>query len=110
MFLKGQEITSAEVFAAAQEGDAYAKAIVQETVMYLAIGILTACRFFDPDFVLIGGGVINAGDELLLTPLREEIKKMTWRVLPHPQEIKFASLGGDSGSVGAAAVAIGIGE
>ena len=59
---------------------------------------------------LIGGGVINAGDELLLSPLREEIKKMTWSVLPHPQEVKFASLGGDSGSVGAAAVAIGIGE
>ena len=75
---------------------------------FFSIKVLTACRMFDPELVLLGGGVINAGDDLLL-PLREQIKAMTWSVLPHPQEVRFATLGGDSGAVGAAAVAIGIG-
>jgi len=101
-----EDSTVADIFASE---DRYAELLVVETVKYLAAGILTSMRMFDPKVVIVGGGVTKAGDKLLL-PLREEIEFITWKHLPTEQEIKFAELGDDAGSVGAAAVAIGIGK
>ena len=59
---------------------------------------------FDPDVIVIGGGVIEAG-ELLLAPARDELRK---RALPPQNEVRLeaAQLGPEAGMVGAATLAL----
>jgi glucokinase len=60
-------------------------------------------NIFDPEAIVVGGGVMSAG-ELLLGPAREELRA---RALPPQNEtpVHAAALGGDAGMVGAAILA-----
>lgn len=94
------EITAETVVEAVKKGDETARLIWDETCLYLAVGIGNAITLTAPEAVIIGGGVSAAG-ELLLEPLRREIKKNV-KMLP-VEKIKIikASLGSESGVCGA---------
>ena len=78
-------------------------------ICYLASGIMNAVRFFDPEVILLAGGMCAAGDTLM-EPLKEKFKEISWQILPtNPETIRFAKLGADTGAVGAAAMALGVG-
>lgn len=68
------------IFDAMSKGDMLARLIIEETVYYLAIGLVNLACIFDPEMIIIGGGVSNAGEDLFV-PLRaavaEEFKGMT---------------------------------
>ena len=70
----------------------------------LGVGLSSLANIFNPDVIVIGGGVIAAGD-LLLGPAREELRK---RALPPMNEtpVREAVLGSDAGMIGAAAMAL----
>ena len=63
--LKGQHITDA-----ARDGDPVALAAFNTMASYLGAGIATLCAVIDPSCIVLGGGVIEAG-EIFLTPTRE---------------------------------------
>ena len=70
----------------------------------LGVGLSSLANIFNPDVIVIGGGVSAAGD-LLLGPPREELRN---RALPPMNEtpVKVAELGDDAGMIGAAAMAL----
>lgn len=94
------EITAETVVEAVKRGDAAARSIWDETIKFLAIGVGNAITLIAPEAVIIGGGVAAAG-ELLLKPLRYEIRKNVTMLPIEKVEILKASLGSDSGVCGA---------
>jgi len=98
--LTGQAITDA-----AREGDAVALAAFQTTAQYLGAGIASLAVLLDPSCVVIGGGVIDAG-EILLAPTREAMRRYMPFAGKHPYpQIVAAELGNEAGLVGVADLA-----
>ncbi len=100
------EIDGAAVGAAAAAGDAFAIACVREAGRWLGIGLAGFVNVFDPEVVIVGGGVTEGVGDLLLEParaaMREHVIGAGWR--PDVQVIA-AALGNDAGLVGAALLA-----
>ena len=90
-------------FNAAREGDAAAKAVVDQYLTYLAEGLTNLINLLQPEVICIGGGVSNEADEALLFPLRGKVEEMRYDkdAQVHTQIVK-ASLGNDAGIIGAA--------
>lgn len=90
-------------FNAARDGDAAAKAVVDQYLTYLAEGLTNLINLLQPEVICIGGGVSNEADEALLFPLRGKVEEMRYDkdAQVHTQIVK-ASLGNDAGIIGAA--------
>ena len=71
-------ITAATVYEAAKRGDDTALDVVRETSRFLGAGIANLLNIFNPDVVVIAGGVTQAG-ETLFAPLRREVKKRAFK-------------------------------
>jgi glucokinase len=98
--LTGQAITEA-----ARDGDAVAVAAFNTTGQWLGAGIASLAVLLDPACVVIGGGVIDAG-EILLKPTRESLERNMPFAGKHPYpEIIAAQLGNKAGLVGVADLA-----
>ena len=97
-------LRGAEVVAAAQQGDEDARAAIMLLGERLGIGIANAINVFDPGLVVIGGGVVAAG-ELLLEPARETARRFVLPGVGERTEIRLASHGPDAGVLGAALLA-----
>jgi glucokinase len=97
-------ITPEAVFEAAQSGDVVAGELVRETADLLGIGIANVLNLVNPEQVIIGGGVAEAGD-VLLEPLRRAIQS---HAMPAAAavEVVVAELGYDAGVLGAVALAV----
>ncbi len=96
--------SSADVAAAALAGDVVATRVWDETCEALACGITSLANLFEPELVVIGGGVSRAGEQLL-GPVRELVHAQA--IGPHGRKVGIvqAALGDAVGVVGAAAVA-----
>jgi glucokinase len=99
----GAEHTGADrVAALAAAGDPGAAAVWQETIDALADGLLTGLALFDPEVVVVGGGLAEAGDGLL-TPLRAALRE---RLTFHREPVLMrAALGDEAGCLGAGLIA-----
>jgi glucokinase len=88
----------------AHDGDAGARQALEHVGRRLGVGISSLVNIFEPEVVVIGGGVIGAGD-LLLEPAREEFRA---RVLPvlADRPIVPARFGEEAGMLGAACLAL----
>lgn len=100
-------LTGAAITAAAREGDQVALAAFKTTAQWLGAGIASLSAILDPDTVVIGGGVIDAG-EILLAPTRDAMERYMPFAGKHPApKIIAAALGNNAGLVGAADLARG---
>jgi glucokinase len=91
---------------AARQGDAAAAAILTAVARRLGEGIAGLVNVLDPDVVVVGGGVGEAGD-LLLGPLRDAYLAAVEGVDVRPEvSIVSAQLGNDAGAIGAALLAL----
>jgi glucokinase len=93
-------ITAATVYEAAKLGDEAAIDVVRETARFLGAGIANLLNIFNPDVVVLAGGVTQAGDTLF-EPLRKEVKKRAFRPAVEACRIVPGSLQGSAGVVGA---------
>ncbi|HUI66799.1 MAG TPA: ROK family protein [Nitrospirota bacterium] len=100
-----KEVTSEKVYQAAREGDAVARRVMKDMGRMLGIGIASLINIFNPERVVIGGGVKDAWP-LFIGATHEEIMKRAFQVPAERTEIVPSSLGDDAGMVGAAAVAL----
>jgi len=100
-------VTGEVVFAAAAEGDKVALALFERVGYWLGVGIASLVTIFDPDLVVVAGGVAATG-ELLLAPARASFERYVHgrahRDLP---PVVQSGLGDDAGLVGAATLALG---
>ena len=95
--LRGNHITEA-----ARDGDPVAIAAFNTMATYLGAGIASLCAVIDPSCVVLGGGVIDAG-ELFLGPTRDAALRLIPFSGKHPYpEIVAAELGNHAGLVGVA--------
>lgn len=98
-----EEPTATEVAAAARAGDRLAQAVWDETVAALACGLTSIVNVFEPEIVVLGGGVSRAGEQLL-APVREWVREHAMKPAGGSVEIVAAALGDQVGVVGAAAI------
>jgi glucokinase len=97
------EATAFDVATRAAQGEELAQRVWQEAVEALADGLLTAQALYDVGVVVLGGGLAEAGDDLL-RPVRAALaERVTFHRAP---EIVRAELGDTAGCRGAALLAL----
>ncbi|HEY5816013.1 MAG TPA: ROK family protein [Solirubrobacterales bacterium] len=99
----GEEVDGRAVTVAAQEGDATAIEVFDLVGARLGVALASFANIFEPEVIVIGGGVIAAGD-LLLDPARRELEARALRPM-NRTPVVAAELGEDAGMIGAAAMA-----
>lgn len=97
--------TAEEVFRRAAAGDPLARTVLNDAIDGLALGIANAINLLDPDIVVIGGGVSQAG-EALFGPLRAAERQYAAPSPPGAVPIVPAALGPSVGILGAVALAV----
>ncbi|MEY4973130.1 MAG: hypothetical protein RL399_1087 [Actinomycetota bacterium] len=98
-------LTGRAITEAAREGDQVAISAFNTTAQWLGAGIASLAVILDPECVVIGGGVVDAG-EILLAPTRAAMERYMPFAGKHPYpEIIPATLGNEAGLVGAANLA-----
>jgi glucokinase len=97
----GRYASTAALVAAHLAGDADATKIWRRSIYALACAVASAINVIDPEIVVIGGGIANAGDALF-HPLTAELDRVEWRPAGHRVPIVPAALGEWAGALGAA--------
>lgn len=96
------QVNGRTAFDAMRRGDKAAKKVVDTYIEYVAEGLVDMVNIFRPEILIIGGGICNEGDTLLV-PLQEYVDRYAYGgSLNAPQLIEVAQLGNDAGIIGAA--------
>jgi glucokinase len=95
-------ITAQTVYEASKKGDEIARDVVRDTAHFLGVGISNLVNIFNPDTVVIAGGVTQAG-EALFDPLRAEVKRRAFKPAVDACRIVPGALPLSAGVVGAVA-------
>ncbi len=95
-------VSGRTAFDAMKKGDDSAKKVVDAYIRYLGCGITNLVNIFQPDILMIGGGVSKEG-ETLLAPIRDYVSRESFDRNPiKATKIVAAQLGNDAGIIGAA--------
>jgi glucokinase len=106
----GAELTPILVAKQMEAGDPVATELILDTARWLGIGIVTLMHTIDPEAVILGGAMTFGGEaapvgRAFLGRVREEIARRAFPTLVEKTVIRYASLGGDAGAIGAAGLA-----
>ena len=102
-----QNITAQTVSVAAQKGDELASAIISKAATYLGVGMVNLVNVFNPEMIIVGGGMAKMGD-MLLDTARKVVAERAFH-LPTQQVLIVPSQLGDNAAVlGAAALVLGL--
>ena len=96
--------TAEQVIEGARTGDDRCSSAVRQTAEYLAMGIGALIAILDPQIVVLGGGVMQAGD-LMLDQIRRNALAWTQPIAAKYVRIEKTALGEDAGLLGAARLA-----
>ena len=99
-----RQVLGEDVTRLAQEEDDASISVLEETGRWLGIGLAGFVNTFNPEVIAVGGGASRAG-ELILKPARKEVQLRASSPSRDLVEIKEATLGPESGVLGAAALA-----
>ncbi len=88
----------------AQGGDALACEALATIGRWLGVGMSSLANIFDPDVILIGGGVVAAG-ELLIGPARAEFQARAMPPIVQRCDVRAAQFGNEAGLLGAGILA-----
>ena len=100
-----EKVTAEIIHRAAQKGDALAQELIGRTGYYVGVGLANLINIFNPELIVIGGGLSNIGSTLLKPALKvagERAYQEAFRAV----RFAFAELGRNSGVLGAAAYAL----
>jgi glucokinase len=99
------DVTSAMIYDAARNGDSVAQRIMKDMGRMLGIGIANLINIFNPQMIVLGGGVRHAW-ELFIGATHDEIMRRAFQVPAERTKIVPSLLGDDAGMIGAAAEAL----
>jgi glucokinase-like ROK family protein len=102
-----KNISAKDVVFAAQRGDLLAQQIMEEAGEHLGVALAGLINIFNPDMIIVGGGVAQMGD-ILLEPIRKTVKERSLLSATTNVRITTALLGRRSSSMGAVAQALSI--
>jgi glucokinase len=97
----GRFTSTYQLLEAHKQGDYFAQWLWLDSVRKLAIGLCSLINTFSPELVVLGGGITQAEDDLML-PLAEFMSLYEWRPGGHATPIKIAHFGDMAGAIGAA--------
>lgn len=100
-----EEITGETVTSAARDGDSLAKEVLSWAGFYIGLALTNLIHIFNPELIVLGGGVLEAGDDLL-QPVKETIHKYTMTSVLADVRITRAKLGDDAGLLGGVALVL----
>lgn len=98
------EVTCKDIFEHLETGDAYAAEVVNDTAKALALMCVNMLHTTEPSRIVFSGGMIAAGDALL-SRIQHYFDEYIWTLKKETVEICFATLGENTGIIGAAALA-----
>ncbi|MFC0023738.1 ROK family glucokinase [Neobacillus cucumis] len=98
---KYQIVTCKQIFDSVIEADKTAMRIIDQVTFNLGFALANLANSLNPQKIVIGGGVSNAGDTLL-TPLKEHFAQFTFPRVSEGVELVIATLGNDAGVIGGA--------
>ena len=101
---KVEDITAEKVGVAARSGDPLARDIIDRAAFYLGVGLVSLVNIFNPEMIVLGGGMAKMGD-ILLEPARKLVRERAFTMLAQAVRIVTAKLGNEAGIYGAAAFA-----
>jgi len=96
---KFQDITPAMIAEAAAQGDQVALEVMEETGYFVGIGIANAINFLNPEMVVVGGGISQAG-AVLWDPIMRTVRANALREALEVCRVVPAALGDDAGIMG----------
>jgi glucokinase len=94
-------VTAADICELARQGDADALRAVEREGEYLGLGLANLVTLFTPGVIALGGGVMKSSS-LFLDRARDVIRRICTQVPSEKTELRLASLGADTGLIGAA--------
>lgn len=94
-------LTSRDVFAALEAGDALAQRVVDNAVAFWGMAVANLVSLFNPEIILFGGGVFGPG-AALLDRIRREAERWAQPISMRQVRLKLGRLGADAGLYGAA--------
>jgi glucokinase len=97
----GRFATTHDLVRAVADGDAFAGTVWDRSVRRLALGVASLINVLDPERVILGGGIAEAGD-LLFAPLRRHLAEYEWRPGGAAVEVVQPALGEYAGAMGSA--------
>ena len=97
----GQFTSTRKLVEAHLAGDGEATTIWLRSIYHLAAAIASFINAFDPEVVIIGGGIAQAG-AALFGPLRQQLDRFEWRPMGHQVPVIAAALGEKASAIGAA--------
>ncbi len=100
-----EQLTAYDVAMAARRGDLAAQQIFIRAGKYIGIGIASLINLFNPDIVIVGGGIANVGD-MILEPIRQTARRRALTAATQNLRISTALLGRRSSSMGAVVQAL----
>jgi len=100
------KVNAEAVHQAALAGDKLASRLIARNAYYLGVGLANLINIFNPEVIVIGGGLASIGDMLLL-PAYEEAGRRAFKQPYKAARFARAELGRNSGVIGAAAYALG---
>lgn len=98
---KLENVTAEVIHRAAQAGDNLAKEIITRSSYYVGVGLANLINLFNPELIVIGGGLSNIGD-MLFEPAYEVARNRAFQESYQAVRFSLAELGEDSGVIGAA--------
>jgi len=99
---ENKEMNGRLIFETCKEGDEVAEKVVENYVKYLSEGLINICNIFRPSSIILSGGIANQGS-YLIDKVKAYLEKEHYGYLPELKvDIKVASLGYNSGIIGAA--------
>ncbi|MEX0887198.1 MAG: ROK family protein [Phycisphaeraceae bacterium] len=98
----GRFADSRALVEAAQAGDAAARQAWDASLDALAAALASLINVCDPEVIVLGGGVAQAGEAMLFAPLRRRLDRIEWRPTGQAVRIVPATLGPWAGAIGAA--------
>lgn len=98
-------VTAKEVFIESGNGDKLASEVLRKSLGYLGVAVSNAANIFDPDMIVVGGGVSDGG-QIVFDIINEEMKTRCLSPILKHCIVKKAQLGGKAGVLGAVALAM----
>ena len=100
-----EKIDANLVIQAARSGDQFSIAILTETGQWLGKGISILLQVFNPELIIVGGKLAEAG-QFLEAPLKQALYTYTNPDISSDTEVVFSAMGVKAGTIGAAAFAV----
>ena len=101
----GKDISTKDAFIESKKGNKKAQAVIDKALIALGRGVVNICNIFDPDAIILGGGVTQNGD-VVLKKVAQYVKEHSLPVMADHVVVKQASLGSKAGVFGAALLAM----